>query len=339
MKEKILVSVLLPAFNSEKYLSDAITSIFNQSYSNFELIIINDGSTDQTAEIVKSFKDSRIKYYENEQNKGLIFSLNKGIDLCKGKYIVRMDADDISFPERIKKQVEYMEQYPEVGVAGSWFIRFGKGAQKKFRVSGDHEILRSMLLFNSCLCHPSVIIRKSVLTANNLKFRNEYKHAEDYDLWVELSKVSKLGNLQDYLLKYRMHASQVSSAHNQHQRSTAELIRRNFLSHLGFELNEAQLKVHSIIGNNLLITSMNTLEDIEKYLNELIRQNTELKKIDVEKFNFRMGNLWCDSCGNTNLGRAAYKAFFNSPLEKYFPLSAAGKAKLAAKCVVRKFTK
>src|ERR1017187_7276972 len=122
------ITVLMPVYNAAPFLREAIDSILNQTFKNFELLIINDGSTDNCEEIILTYKDPRIRYIKNETNIKLISTLNKGIKLSKGKYIVRMDADDISFPDRIEKQVNYMETNPAIALCGTWFSSFGDRA-------------------------------------------------------------------------------------------------------------------------------------------------------------------------------------------------------------------
>ncbi len=126
------VTVLMPVYNAEKYLKTAIESILKQTFSDFELLIINDGSTDGSEEIIRSFNDKRIRLFNNEQNLGIIKTLNKGLNLAKGEYIIRMDADDISLPDRLELQVKYMEENPGIGISGTQARIFGD--TKKFTI-------------------------------------------------------------------------------------------------------------------------------------------------------------------------------------------------------------
>ncbi|MGZ4068495.1 MAG: glycosyltransferase, partial [Bacteroidia bacterium] len=281
----------------------------------------------------------RIKYIKNESNLGLIKTLNKGIELCEGKYIVRMDADDVSLPKRIQKQVEFMEAHPEIGVAGTEYYSFSETKFKKVRAYTEPEVLKSLLIFKSCLCHPSVIIRKSVLMENNIRFNERYKHVEDYEFWVQLSKVTRLSNVKGFLLKYRTHDAQVSNVHTGTQKDNSEIVRENYLKSLGFRFTEKDLQTNTLIANNTLITSEEKLTEIENWLLKLVGQNTQLNAIKTGHFNFMMGKTWFDSCGITNLGMAAYNRFFKSSLAKYYPLSPKKKVKLLAKCTLRRFKK
>lgn len=337
--QKHIISVLLPVYNGGTYLRGAIESILNQTYGDFELLLINDGSTDNSEEIILSFSDPRIRYIKNEANLGLIKTLNKGIELSEGKYIARMDADDVSLPGRFKKQVEFMEANPGIGVAGSEYYSFSETKFKKVRAFTEPEVLRSLLIFKSCLCHPSVIIRKSVLIENNIRFNENYKHVEDYEFWVQLSKVTKLSNVKGFLLKYRTHDAQVSNIHTGTQKDNSEVVRENYLRSLGFSFTEKDLQANTLVATNALITSEEKLGEIENWLLKLVDQNKQLNSIKAEHFNFMMGKAWFDSCGITNLGMIAYNKFFKSALATHYPLSSKQKVKLLAKCTLRRFRK
>ena len=158
-----LVTVLMPVYNAAPYLREAIDSILNQTYSDFEFLIINDGSTDETESIINSYNDPRIVYLKNETNIKLISTLNKGIELAKGKYIVRMDGDDISLPTRIELQVQFMENNESVGLGGTFIRSFGGAIEGKVGYSTTHEEIKFKLLFDTHFPHPTAIIRKQIL--------------------------------------------------------------------------------------------------------------------------------------------------------------------------------
>ena len=211
-----IVSVILPAYNAEKTLSEAIQSIINQSYNNWELIIINDGSTDGTNIVSLSFDDKRIKYYENEGNKGLIYTLNRGVELATGKYIARMDADDICYPERIERQVDFMESHPDVIVCGTQIDYFGTKSTnyKKLKFPLNDKSLKEMLATSTCFAHPTVMIRKSMLENSGVYYDVNFKNAEDYSFWIDLIPYGKFANLSETLLHYRISDTQISQSGN-----------------------------------------------------------------------------------------------------------------------------
>ncbi len=205
------VSVVMPAYNAEKYIGEAIESILNQTFTDFEFIIINDGSTDKTKEIIQSYDDPRIVYLENKKNSGIVVTLNKGLDYATGEYIARMDADDISVNNRFEKQISYMEKNKDVGLLGTGIRVFGTGIQQCDRVfTTDSKQLKAELIFNSCIAHPTVMIRREILEKNNLRYNKEFAGAEDYCLWWDIAQVSDIAALKDILLNYRIHSSQVT---------------------------------------------------------------------------------------------------------------------------------
>ena len=205
------ISVVMPAYNAEKYIGEAIESILNQTFKDFEFIIINDGSVDHTKEIIREYNDPRIVLLENDKNRGIVLSLNKGLDAATGKYIARMDADDIALKNRFERQVEYLDEHKDIGVLGTGICTFGEKIKEQKRVfTTNAEQLKAELLFNSCIAHPTVMIRKSVLQKYNLKYNTEFAGAEDYCLWWNIAKVSKIATLPDILLDYRIHESQIT---------------------------------------------------------------------------------------------------------------------------------
>ena len=203
----ILVSVVMPVYNGALYLREAIDSILSQTHSNLELIIINDGSTDDSEQIILSYTDKRIVYLKNEVNSRICVTLNRGLDIAKGKYIARMDCDDVSVPERLQKQLEYMETHPEIGISGSDITLFG-GQQGLFSMVHDPNLCAAGLIFNPCFAHPTVIWRKTIMDEYNLRYDDNYSGLEDFVMWWKFAEVTKLANMPQPLLKYRKHENQ-----------------------------------------------------------------------------------------------------------------------------------
>ena len=197
-----IISVILPVFNGGQYLHDAIESVLNQTFSDFEFIIVNDGSTDHTKDIILSYGDPRIRFVDNAENKGLIYSLNKGLELANGKYIARMDADDISFPDRFKQQVAFMETHPEIGICGTAVKASINGKERVLYYPNDDKNIRVQMLDRPPFSHPSIMMRKSILDEFNITYSQEFEHNEDYRLYIDLLKVTQAGNLKKPLIYY-----------------------------------------------------------------------------------------------------------------------------------------
>jgi glycosyltransferase involved in cell wall biosynthesis len=330
------ISVLMSVFNGEVYLRESIKSILEQEFRSFEFIIVNDGSTDQSVSVIRSFSDPRIIEIDNEKNLGLIESLNRGLAKATGKYIVRMDADDIAARNRLSELFDYMEKNPSVVVAGSDYYNIGKNITGLVKNIDNSDFQKSILLFSPCFCHPTVAIR-SAHTA--LRYKDEYKHAEDFKLWTDLATSGEFGNVNKPLLKYRSHGTQVSTANREHQRSVSQRIREEYLKQLGFEFTLPQIKIHHAVADNTFITSEILLSQIESWLLELSRQNKEKKILDAIQFDKVMFKFWKDSCGNANLGLRAYRMFGESPVSEMAKIGVKEKLKLAAKCMIRFFRK
>ena len=199
------ISVILPAYNAEQYLRTAVDSILEQSFRDFELLVINDGSTDSTKEIILSYNDERIRYIENEKNLGLIDTLNKGILLSKGEYIARMDADDICHLSRFQMQIDFMEKNPEYIICSSSRKEFVHSISH-FHLSVlpvDDVSIRIHSIFNTPFTHPAVMFRSGIVKENNIFFEKDYKYAEDYQLWIKILQYGKGYNFKMPLLYYR----------------------------------------------------------------------------------------------------------------------------------------
>ena len=203
----------MPVYNSSFYLHESIRSILNQTFDDFEFIIIDDGSTDNSLEIVKRYQDKRIKLQTLEHD--YIVSLNHGMRLAKGKYIVRMDSDDKMLPERLQKQFNFMETNPEIAVSGCWFQTFGKETNI-YQLETTHDSIVCNLLSGNPMCHPSVIMRADVLSSLFYKrgkdiYDKSFIYAEDYKLWYDIIKEGyRFANIPEVLLLYRCSDKQVS---------------------------------------------------------------------------------------------------------------------------------
>lgn len=222
------VSVLMPVYNGAAYLAEAIESILNQKFIDFELLIINDASVDSSEDVIKKFTDERIRYYRNDLNLGLVSTLNRGIELAKSRYIARMDQDDRAYPERLQLQFEFLEQNPEYTIVGSHIRFMDSGDVLNYPLS--NELIKTELLLRPAFAHPAVMIRTSALKDNNLQYSKNFQHAEDFGLWVQLSAYGKMANLDRVLLDYRRHLQQYSSEYKKAMHEAARKARHYYLS-------------------------------------------------------------------------------------------------------------
>ncbi len=224
-----LVSVILPIYNAELYVRESIQSVLNQSFSDFELIVINDGSTDSSEKVILEFLDERIKYVKNEANLKLIDTLNLGLKLAQGKYIARIDADDISFLDRFEKQISFLDKNPDYGIVGSFAECFGDTNEIIKYVEEDLDI-RCALLTHNPFIHSTIMVRSLVLRENNLLYKKDQLHVEDYGLWILMLAFTKAKIIPECLIKYRVHENQISTVHRELQKLNAENLQRAYFN-------------------------------------------------------------------------------------------------------------
>jgi len=242
MKEKqktLMISVIMAVFNGEKYLTEAIDSILCQTYPNFEFIIIDDYSSDETSKIVSMYanKDKRINNIKNNINVGPYVSANLGLSVSKGKYIARMDADDVSHPTRLAKQIGFMEKHAEIGVLGTAYEVIdeeGKFIHSSSQPNED-EGIGWQTLFHNSFCHPSIIVRKSILNQYNIRYGG-LRFAQDYKFTSQILNYSKGANLPEFLIQWRKSKTQISfNKREEQQRDATQISEENIALLMGRE--------------------------------------------------------------------------------------------------------
>ncbi len=224
MTKNPLISVIMPAYNAkEDEFRTAIESILNQTFKDFEFIIINDGSTNNTEEIILSYNDKRIKYIKNPSNLKLIKTLNIGLEKAQGKYIARLDSDDYSDIKRLEKQFNYLENTPEIGLLGT-FTTIIQTNEKQAMITNPEDLKIVLRYGNNCLVHSSVMFRKSIIDKYNLRYGQYSLHAEDYKLWTEMSRYCEITNLPEYLTFYRLSSDGICASNTESQQKMTNMI-------------------------------------------------------------------------------------------------------------------
>lgn len=271
--KKNVVTVLMSVYKEdENWMRASIESILNQTYSDFDFIIINDNPDRTLNDNIVEFyamKDSRIRYYKNDTNIGLARTLNKGLQLAKGKYIARMDADDISMPTRLAKQIQYMESNPDCVVCGTKYKIMGKPWKRIDNICVDSDSAKAQLVLSTCFGHPTVMIRKEVLDLNGLKYDIAYDNAEDYKIWADLSWYGSFYNIPENLLEYRLNYGGVSKTKTENQLNLAKQIRRDLI--------EGHLS--KIMGESYVLPKEISLDDLKYVRQYLSRANVLHNKI------------------------------------------------------------
>jgi glycosyltransferase involved in cell wall biosynthesis len=255
--KKPIISVIMPVFNAERYIADAIQSILDQTFTNFEFIIINDCSADNSLEIIRHYAniDSRILILNNDKNLGVSRSLNRGINISKANYIARMDADDVSFPNRFEKQINFLEENIDIGVLGTSAVIIDESSSEisSITLPKNHNLIVWFMCYACPLIHPSVMIRKEIFEVVGL-YDSYFSSAQDYDLWSRAINITKFSNMTEKLLYLRKHNDNNSNKN------------KSIQSNLGSETNRKIL--HSTINRIPKLTPYEFLINPEKLNNK-----------------------------------------------------------------------
>lgn len=230
------ISVIMPAYNAEKYIAEAIDSILGQTYGDFEFIILNDCSKDCTEEIILSYKDPRIVYIKNEENLGVASTLNKGLAIATGEYIARMDADDISLPWRFEKQIRRLEEEPLLAAVGSDAIIFSEdGKQQHTNVPVGFQNIKIRMPISNPFIHPTMMMRRSMLSG--MEYEHEFEGREDYRFWMRLSQKHPMDNVPEQLLRYRFHIKQATQKKDDNRQKKHFYLKKRYFEELPADIS------------------------------------------------------------------------------------------------------
>ena len=309
-----MITVLMPLYNGASYVRQAVESILNQSYRNFEFLIIDDGSTDAGPDIVTAMRDERIVLLRNPSNLGVAATLNRGLEAARGRYIARMDADDISLPDRLERQVRFMDEHPDVGISGSWVWLFG-GGKLPFtcRVPGESREVAAYMLFENPLWHMTVIMRRDALNYYSLRYNPDFSRSEDYDLWIRAGRFFPLANLERVLVRVRRTEGSATRANwNEVTRQTEVLLGRQ-LSNFGMSVTEEDVAFHHRIGRGYRMTSRSQITLAESWLSRLLSENRQRAVVDETALRKVIGIIWFRLCANSGpLGPWIFQTWMKS---------------------------
>lgn len=298
--EEGLVSVVMSNFNTPiKYLKESIDSVLAQTYTNFEFIIIDDGSTDDSAKFIESYVDPRIKLIYNETNMGLARSLNKGLDLCRGEYVARMDSDDVCYPERFAEQTAFLKKNPDTIVCGT-FVEFIDENGKTTSLSGKHTVIPEMDYYKICLLfsnsptifHPSAMFSRKLLVQYHIKYDEAFRYAQDYRMWVNCAQYAKCTNIKKHLMKYRNHSVAISAAKYDEQCGYAYQIIQQQLDALHLELTDEIIPYH--FKYLYLFTGYSVL--MKQWIKKIIKANKTYQVYDHKKLKKLLWDRFSHNC-------------------------------------------
>ena len=306
-----LITVLLPVYNGERFLGDAITSVLRQTFSGFELLIVDDGSTDASAGILKSFNDPRIRVIRNEKRLKLSKALNRGIDGAVGTYIARMDADDICLPERLRLQAGLMESHPALGMCGGWVRAFGnhQSSGTIFKFPLKSEEIKASLLFDNPFAHPTVMFRKNLFNNFSLRFDGSYYPAEDRELWFRATACFPAANIGRVLLEYRLHPDSMTMSGKSDMDAQALRILKPEFAKLGLTPSNEDLEFHCFISTNRLAPDWGqaSIERAERWLSDLIVANERANLYERRALMLAVRKVWFSVCYRSiHLGWAVF---------------------------------
>ncbi len=280
-----LISVILPVYNAQDFLKESIQSILKQTYKHLELIIINDGSTDNSKKIIQAFKDERIHLFDLPKNGGLIKALNYGLQQAKGKYVARMDADDISFVDRLAVQLYYLKK-TGADIIGSYIIQKG-GTDKTVKYPVKNENIKAYMLFGNPMVHPAIFFKREMIEKKVFHYSAEWKHVEDYELWIRLMKDHKFANVPKPLLYYRISENSICfQQHDKQFKKNAEL-HQIILKQLipDYHFSETEL---NWIENPALKIKKDDLIHISHFIETLSAANHKKELFNEKAFSKRM---------------------------------------------------
>lgn len=279
------VTVLMPTYNVAPFVKEAIKSVLNQTYSDFELLVIDDCSTDNTIEVVRSIEDPRIRIVQNEKNLGLAENLNRGLSLITTEYVARMDGDDIAEPLWLEHEVTILDSHPEIGICSGGFERFGT-VKSLVRFPERHEDCMANMLFECSVIVPT--FRMSLYRNHGLRYNTEAFPAEDYRFWAECLRLTKMYNIQETLFHYRMHPTQICSARREEQQRKVAQVRRYMLEWLSEDFNEEEQTYYTGQFMAPQIASKQDYQERKAFCRKMIEKNRNVGHFDEKALRRRL---------------------------------------------------
>lgn len=266
------LTVLMPTYNVAPWVEESIRSVLNQTYRDFELLVVDDGSTDDTLDRIRSIQDSRIRIAAFPDNVGLAENLNRGLDIIDTELVARMDGDDIAEPDWLETGVKILDSHPEVGICSFGFQFFGT-KNTLVRFPEQHEDSKAQMLFGCTVIVP--VFRKSVFSNNNLRYRTDTFPAEDYSLWAEAYRVTQVYNVQRTLFHYRTHPSQISTARREAQIVKSNEVRMKMLEWMSPDFNDEEKHYFLNIFVPCKIEQKHDIAALQRFANLLVSRNTQ----------------------------------------------------------------
>lgn len=291
----IPLTVVMPVFNGAKYLREAIDSVLNQSFGDFELLIIDDASQDKSVEIIKSYTDARIRLIENPKNSGVAFVRNLGLIESKGKYLVWMDCDDIIDPKKFEIQINFLNQNPKIGICGTWLTRFGEGKPRLSKSPIVSEIIKASLIFYPSVWNATAMFRMEFIRKAELSYDTRLAVAEDYNFYYDASFHFPMKNIPKSLYSYRASETSIMKKYEEQEKKMYDfykIIYSKVFDKLSIEKNEENFLTHRKIGSSLLLNNWIEYVNAFKWLVFLKSQNRKVGVYDEKSFEIVIDNTF-----------------------------------------------
>lgn len=322
MTESPKVTVVIPVYNREKYVGDAIGSILAQTFTDFELLVIDDGSTDGSVEVVRSYRDPRIRLECNETNWGIAKTRNRGIQLACGEYLAFLDSDDWAYPERLAKQAAFLDSHPDYAAVGAWVAWMDDKGHSLRRVKRKPVLsdeIAAQRLFQQGIENSASMARTAIL--RDYGHQEQYDVSSDFDLWARIAAKHKLATLPEVLVRRRLHGGRITEEKAHHVKDLRMAIYAAQLRTLGVAFTETDLERHFLLRSmrkQKFTPDLAYLEWAETWLLRLQEVNQRAHSYPEPAFSGVLGRFWLKVCwyASTNLRWTAWQRFWRSPLRK-----------------------
>ncbi|MCV2349266.1 glycosyltransferase [Paucibacter sp. Y2R2-4] len=328
------VTVVMPVFNGAAYLAQAIDSILAQTFEHFELLVIDDGSSDKSAAIAAAYLDPRLKLVRNEGNKGLPYTRNRGIELARGEFVAFLDSDDVALPARLERQVEFLRANPSIsgiGASAQPINADGTVSGADWVCPGDSAYCKASLLFKAYINTSTFFVRRHIL--EHCKFDPEILLAEDYDLYIRLSERCNLLNLPDRLVQCRVHTSNITRTKKEQLIRSQLVINRRQIERLGIIPTDEQVLIHRHIERLYADPTPQLFSEISDWIKLVLATNDKLGIYDPNALRLVVGERWHSLCEDALRAGAtwAWKKYYSDSLSQFHPMGIKEHLKLAVR--------
>lgn len=304
----------MPVRNGAKYVGATVRSVLRQSLRDFELWVLDDGSTDDTVAIVESFRDARVRVVRHSRQQGIATLLNEGLSLARAELVARIDADDIARPNRLGIQKACLDSRSELAALGTAARFFGREPWVRVSPPTTADSVRAFMVFDNPLLHPTVMLRRSLLQAHGLAYRSEFSKSEDFDLWERLAQVTAVDNLDTVTMHIRVHPSSVTTSPGNEMEDQTRMILARGLARLGLRVDSEQLQFHRKVGHGVRMETVPELERARGWVERLLEANRRTQAFPEAGFRTAVAAVWFRVCRNSAaVGPPAWRAWRTGP--------------------------